>query len=319
MKQYYDIVQWAQDCAMPLPELLKAAQNTAGILCLITDKIDAEVLRAAGPSLKIVSTMSVGYDHIDVPILTQHHIKVGNTPGVLTDACADLAVAMILAHARRLVEGTEKVKHGDWPDFSPTWMCGSQFTGKTLGVFGMGRIGRAIAHRLLPFGISKVVYTARNPDTLEHRNQDERLHTIGSYYQLQDVKTVPFDELLRQSDILCITCSPTPETRGIFNKDAFRKMKSTAVLVNSARGPIVNTQDLEQALNEGTIAGACLDVTDPEPLDAVKHQSLINHPKVFILPHISSATLETREHMAAIALDNLERGLTDRPLLHQVE
>lgn len=267
--------------------------------------------------------MSVGYDHLDVDSLKRAGIAIGYTPEVLTDACADHVMAMILSYSRRIVEGVANVQSGEWPDFSPTWMCGNQFTGKTLGIFGMGRIGRAVAHRMIPFGISNIIYSVRpdcDPETLRaHDQQDERLSVIGSYFRLKQVKRVDFNDLLEQSDVLCISCSLNQKTRGIFDYECFKKMKNTSLLVNSSRGAVVNTFDIQRALEENLIAGACLDVTDPEPLNRKQFKALIENSKSLILPHISSATIETRDEMANLALDNLLRGVEGESLVHSVD
>ncbi|CEG64002.1 hypothetical protein RMATCC62417_01050 [Rhizopus microsporus] len=302
LSQGFNIVQWQQDSAMPREELLKAVQGAEALLCLLTDRIDNELLDAAGSQLKVIATMSVGYDHIDVEAAKARRILIGYTPDVLTDATADLTLLLILGAARRIKEGIQAAEHGQWREWRPTWLCGSQLTNKTVGIVGLGRIGEAVAHRLKAFGISRIVYTGRQRKMgIEDRIKAE---------------FVTFDHLLADSDFVIVCCALTKETRHMFNYEAFSKMKKTAVFVNSARGGIVDQEGLVKALEENLIGAVGLDVTDPEPLPP--SHKLYSFPNCLILPHIGSATLETREKMASMALDNILSALNNQPLPYSV-
>ncbi|KAI3650461.1 hypothetical protein MP228_003942 [Amoeboaphelidium protococcarum] len=337
LRDRYDLVQHTANCAMSRSELLRQVNGAVGLLCVINDKIDDELIRECGPQLKVVSSLSVGVDHIQFQRGPNANIRVGYTPDVLTDACADLCVALLLAHYRRFVEAVKSVTTASFSSFDPTWMCGHQLTGITVGIFGMGRIGQAAAERLLAFGVGSILYTdsssslslnrdfdaGSGADTNQQsatkvdectywskQNVEERLKTIGQYFQLNEVRKVDFVELLQKSDLVIITSALNDKTRQVFNSEAFSLMKSSAVLINCARGGIVDTNSLVQALQKGTIAGAALDVTDPEPLPC-DHPliGMIDNGKVLILPHISSATIQTREMMSDLAVRNLIAGI----------
>ncbi|XP_043915637.1 glyoxylate reductase/hydroxypyruvate reductase-like [Protopterus annectens] len=292
------IEQWDSDNPVPRAELLKKVAGIQGLLCLLTEKIDSELLDAAGPSLKVVSTMSVGYDHLSLEELKKRGIRVGYTPDVLTDAVAELTVALLLTTSRRLVEAVDEAKNGGWGTWKPMWMCGYELSNSTVGIFGLGRIGVAVAERLKPFGVKRFLYTDLTP-------RPELSAKIQAEY-------VTLDILAKESDFLCVCCALTPETQGICNGSLFSKMKKDAVFVNTSRGPVVNQDDLYQALVTGQIAAAGLDVTTPEPLP-------IDHPlfklkNCVILPHIASATLFTRNAMSALAANNLLSGLKGEPM-----
>ncbi|CDS08777.1 hypothetical protein LRAMOSA10138 [Lichtheimia ramosa] len=302
--QQFDLVQWQQDCVMPREELLKQVKGAEALICLLTDRIDTELLDAAGPQLKVIATMSVGYDHVDVDAVRTRNIQLGYTPDVLTDATADHTVLLTLAAARRMKEGMMAASQGEWGAWRPTWLCGSQFTGKTLGIVGMGRIGEAVAHRLAPFGVRRIMYWGRQqkPDV------EKRLSKAHFAKSL--------DELLAESDFVIVCCALTPETRELFNYDAFSKMKETAVFVNTARGGIVKQDDLVRALEEKKIAAAGLDVTTPEPLPPT--DPLYKLPNCIILPHIASATFETRERMASMCVENVIAASKQKPLPYKL-
>ncbi|KAI9319096.1 D-isomer specific 2-hydroxyacid dehydrogenase [Dichotomocladium elegans] len=287
----FQLTQWKEDRSIPREELIKQVKGVDGLLCLLTDRIDDEILDAAGPQLKMITTMSVGYDHIDVPAVRARNIELGYTPDVLTDATADLTVLLTLAAARRMKEGMAAAANGEWGAWRPTWLCGSQFSNKTLGVVGMGRIGMATAQRLIPFGIRRVIYWGR-------REKPE----LKSSLPLAEF-TASLDTLLEASDYVVVCCALTPETKDLFDAKAFDKMKKTAVFVNTARGGIVKQDDLVHALKEKKIAAAGLDVTTPEPLPP--SHPLYHLPNCVILPHIASATFETRERMATMCVENV--------------
>ncbi|XP_020781060.1 glyoxylate reductase/hydroxypyruvate reductase [Boleophthalmus pectinirostris] len=289
---------WDSDEPVPRTELLKGVQGAAGILCLLSDKIDAEVLNAAGPNLKVISTLSVGFDHLAIDEIKKRGIRVGYTPDVLTDATAELTVALLLATARRLPEGVEEVKNGGWSTWKPLWLCGYGLSGSTVGIIGLGRIGMAIAQRLMPFGVKRLLYTGRTakPNAAE---------VNGEF--------VPLDVLLSECDFVVLSCSLTPETQGLCDKAFFSKMKDTAVFINTSRGAVVNQEDLYEALKNGQIAAAGLDVTTPEPLPT--NHPLLTLKNCVVLPHIGSATYSTRGIMSSLAARNLLAGLqgTDMP------
>ena len=272
----------------PSPDELRArAAGAHGLLCLLTERVDAALLDAC-PHLEVVSNYAVGTDNVDVEACAARDIAVGRTPDVLTDATADLTWALILAGVRRLPEAAAAVPAGQWRTFETRRWLGRTLRGMTLGVVGFGRIGRAVAERAEGFGM-EVIHHARSSG-------------------------VPLDELLERADVVTLHCPLTPDTRGLIDARALARMKPTAHLVNTARGPIVDHAALERALRDGTIAGAALDVTDPEPLP-VDHP-LLSAPNLLVVPHIGSATIEARSAMTAIAVANLEAGLTGRPLPH---
>ncbi|XP_072011079.1 glyoxylate reductase/hydroxypyruvate reductase-like isoform X2 [Engystomops pustulosus] len=252
-----NVQQWDSDDPVPRAELLKGVAGAHGLLCLLSDKIDKEVLETAGPNLKVISTLSVGFDHLEMDEIKKRGIKVGYTPDVLTEATAELSVALLLATCRRLPEAMQEVKNGGWKSWSPMWMCGYGLSNSTVGIIGLGRIGLAIAQRLRPFGVKKFLYTGRKP-------RPERASEVDAEY-------ISCDKLAQESDFVIVSCSLTPETEGLCNKDFFGRMKKTSVFINISRGSAVNQEDLYQALTSGQIAAAGLDVTTPEPLP-------INHP-----------------------------------------
>ncbi|KAJ1664456.1 hypothetical protein EV178_004068 [Coemansia sp. RSA 1646] len=289
--------------ALERQPFLDAAKEADGIICLLSDKVDTEFLQSAGPQLKVVSTVSVGYDHVDLGALKEHGgIRLGYTPDVLTDATADTTVLLALMASRRAKEALHIVSSGSGSQFSLSRGLGVQFTGKTLGIVGFGRIGYATAERLQAFGISRVLYSGSRP-------QEGRAQPLRAQY-------VSFERLLTESDLVCICCPLNDKTKGMFNRSAFEKMKSSAILVNTARGAIVNQDDLLDVLNRGLIAHAALDVTVPEPIPA--DHPLVIHPRCTILPHIGSATEETRNAMANLAIDNALAGIFGEPLKAEV-
>jgi lactate dehydrogenase-like 2-hydroxyacid dehydrogenase len=281
---------------------LEWVQGVDGLYCLLTERIDDELLDAAGPNLKVVSTMSVGYDHVDVAACRRRGIAVGNTPGVLTETTADLALTLMLATARRLSEAIDAVRNGEWSTWKPEWMAGYDLHGSTVGIIGLGRIGAAVARRLRGFDC-RILYYDPFPN--------EQLATsLNAAY-------VDLDTLLRESDFVTLHCQLTPETRNLMNQDAFAKMKPTAILVNTSRGGTVDHEALYNALASGQIAAAGLDVTIPEPLPA--SHKLLSLRNCVVLPHIASASYATRSAMAVLAADNLIAGVQGKPLLTPVE
>jgi lactate dehydrogenase-like 2-hydroxyacid dehydrogenase len=269
-----------------------------GIFCLLTERVDAGVL-AEAPRLRVVSNMAVGVDNIDVDACTRRGIPVGHTPHVLTEATADLALALLLAAARRIPTAIADVIAGRWTTWSPTGWLGVDLHGATLGIVGLGAIGTAVARRARAFGV-RIVYAGPSRKPAAEAEVEAGWRTLP--------------ELLCESDFVSVHAPLRDATRGLIDAHALSLMKPTAILINTARGPIVDQIALRQALEQGSIAGAALDVTDPEPLPP--HDPLLSAPNLIVLPHIGSATWGTRRRMAELACDNLLAGLDGRPLPH---
>ena len=279
-----EIDQHDSEEALERHELLRRSREVSALLAVLGDRVDRELLDAA-PRLRVVANHAVGYDNVDVPSCTARGVWVTNTPDVLTDATADLTWALILALARRVREGERLLRAGEFRGWAPTMLLGRELRGRTLGVLGYGRIGRAVARRAEGFGM-RVLFTARGGG-------------------------VPFDELLQESDFLSIHCPLTPQTRHLIGAAELLRMKRGAVLVNTARGPIVDELALVAALEAGHLGGAGLDVFENEP---AVHPGLLDRDDVVLLPHLGSATQETRQSMARIALEQVERVLRgERP------
>jgi len=283
----HDVETWAVPTPPPRSELARRAADAEGLLALLTDEIDAELI-AACERLRAISNYAVGTDNVDLAAATARAIPVGNTPDVLTDSTADLAVALMLAVARRLGEGERIVRAGEWRSWSPSFLLGRDLHGSTVAIIGAGRIGRAVARRLEGFDC-EIVFAGRGD---------------------------PLEPALAEADFVSLHTPLTAQTTGLIGEPQLRAMKPTAYLVNTARGPIVDSAALELALREGWIAGAALDVTDPEPLPA--DHALLEAPNLLVLPHLGSATHATRERMADMAVDNLLAGLRGERMPHQV-
>ena len=288
---------WQQRQPPPYEILREKIQTIDGLLCLLTDRIDKQLIEA-GTSLKIISQMAVGYDNIDITAATARKIPVGNTPGVLTDATADFTWALLMAAARRVVEGDRFTRTGKWQTWEPDLLLGANITGATLGVIGLGRIGQRVARRARGFDM-RILYTSR------HRCDSELEESLG-------VKFVPFEVLLAESDFVTIHTPLSEETYNLFGDREFELMKSSAILINTARGAVVNPDALYRALSRGKIAGAALDVTQPEPI--AMDSPLLNLDNLIIAPHIGSASRQTRDKMGQIAIANLIAGLAGNPL-----
>lgn len=277
---------WAGEGPAPRAEVLRQIGDAAGLLVLPGEKVDAELCDAA-PQLRVVSTVSVGYDHVDVAELTRRKIALANTPGVLTNATADLAFALLLAVARRLFEAHAAVLDGTWGVWDPGFMLGRELDGATLGIVGMGRIGEAMARRGLAFNM-EVLATSRSPR------------------ELPGVRFVGLDELLGRCEFVSLHVPLNAETRHLIGRAEFAKMRRDAVLINTARGPVVDQAALVEALRNGTIAAAGLDVAEVEPVPL--DDPLLGLPNCLVLPHIGSATVATRVKMAELAIANLVVG-----------
>lgn len=294
-----DIHLWDADVPPPRPKLLDELSLADGIMSMLTEQIDSEALDAA-PKLKVVSNFAVGYDNIDVDAATERGIPIGNTPGVLSETTADLAFALLLAAARRIPESMAYIQQGKWETWNPTTLLGTDVHGKTLGIIGLGRIGYAVAKRAQGFGM-KILYSGGSKTDFAQR--------VGA--QLVDLPT-----LLSQSDFVTIHAPLNGDTRGMIGTEELAQMKSSATLINTARGAIVDSTALYEALKNGNIASAALDVTDPEPIPM--DDPLLSLPNCLIVPHIGSATRETRQRMGELAAENLLAGLHGERLPHCV-
>lgn len=297
-----DMTVWPAELPPSRAELLQHVKGCDGILSLLSDRMDAEVFQQAGPQLRVVSNYAVGFNNIDVREAHSRGIRVGNTPGVLTEATADIAAGLILATARRFSESIDQVRNLEWKTWDPLGLLGLDLKGATLGIVGMGRIGMALAKRMHFGWDMNVIYTARTekPDA----------------ESLLNAKRVDLATLLANADIVSLHADYNPTTHHLINSSTLAMMKPNAILINTARGGLIDQDALYNALKDGTIWGAGLDVTDPEPLP--DDSQLRRLPRCLILPHIGSATIETRQAMADIAVDNLLAGLHGRPLPHEV-
>lgn len=287
LKAEHDVVAWESEDAISRAELLSMVSGADAIVSLLTEKIDDELLDAAGPQLKSVSNVAVGYNNIDVPACEKRGVLVTNTPGVLTDATADIAMSLILMATRRLGEGERVIRAQQPWQWGMFYMLGMGLQGRQLGIVGMGQIGIATARRAKAFGMN-IAYTRRSP--LED-------HVIEEL----DAKFMTMDELIESSDVVSLHCPYSPATHHLISENQFARMKPSAYLINTARGPIVNEEALVQALKAGEIAGAGLDVFENEP---AVHPGLLELDNAVLIPHLGSATVETRAAMADIAATN---------------
>lgn len=302
LRERCEVQYWDSDDPIPRQTLLEWVRGASGLYCLLTEQVDDELLDAAGSQLKVVSTMSVGYDHIDVVACKRRHVDVGHTPGVLTNTTAEFALALLLATARRIPEGARAVRDGEWTTWKPMWLTGQDIHGSTVGIVGLGRIGATLAKLLSGFGCTLIYYDLYpNPSLAE---------SLGVAY-------VSFDELLSRSDFISSHTPLTDETHHLFDAAAFKKMKPTAIFINTSRGPIVDQEALYEALVNGEILAAGLDVTDPEPLPS--DHPLVALTNCVIVPHIASASVATRIKMAIMAAENLLAGVAGQPLPHGVK
>lgn len=281
---------WDEDRPVPRDRLLEEMHDAVGVLSMLTDRVDPPLLDAA-PRLEVISQMAVGVDNIDVEVCASRGVRVGHTPGVLTETVADTAFALMAAVVRRLPEAARAVHEGEWGPWSPFWMTGGELHGRRLGIVGMGRVGQAVARRASGFDL-EVSYTSPRA--------------------VDGWRRVGFEELLAGSDILVLAARLTDETRGLIGREELGSMREESYLVNVARGEMVVTDDLVAALAAGAIAGAALDVTDPEPLPA--DHPLLCLSNCLVTPHIASASVATRRAMAALAVENLVAALEAREM-----
>jgi glyoxylate reductase len=299
VRQRYRLLNEPADRQATPEELRRGFAEADAAICTLSDRIDATVLSET-TRLKIVANYAVGYNNIDVATARRRGIVVTNTPDVLTDATADLTWALLLAVARRVVEGDRWMRSGTWPGWAPTQMLGTDVTGKTLGIVGMGRIGRAVAQRAVGFRMP-VVYTGRGACP----------SPTGAPAWMQ----LPIDEVLRRSDFVSLHVPLTDSTRHLIGAPELASMKSSSILINTSRGPVVDEAALVRALRSGTIAGAGLDVYEREPS---MEEGLAELPNVVLLPHLGSATQETRVRMGLICLENIAAVLSGQPAPNRV-
>jgi len=289
LRARHEVEVWPDRLPPGYEELRARAAEVDGLLTLLTDRVDARLIEHS-PHLRVISNYAVGHDNIDLDAARARAIAVGNTPDVLTDATADLTFALLLAAARKLPQAADSVRNGDWVTWEPDRYLGYDVHGATLGIIGFGRIGRAVAKRAEGFEM-RILSSGR-----------------GGGPEL--------DRLLEESAFVSVHCPLTPETHHLIGADALARMRSNAILINTARGPIVDQRALARALRQGTIAGAALDVTDPEPLPV--DDPLLDAPNLIVVPHIGSATHSAREMMATLAVENLLAALDGQPMPHQV-
>jgi glyoxylate reductase len=290
-----DVDLYTGEAAIPPDELRARVADKDALVCLLTDAVDRSVIDAA-PALKAIANVAVGYNNIDVAYAKSRGIVVTNTPDVLTESVADFTWALILAITRRLSEGERLVRRGEWKGWALDLMLGAELRGKQLGLVGVGRIGRAVAARAGAFGM-RVAYTSRSEMTMA------------------DAEAMPLDRLLLTSDIVSLHVPLTPETRSLIDKRALARMKRSAYLINTARGPVVDEAALAWALQHHLLAGAALDVYEHEP---AVHPDLLTLENVLLVPHLGSGTTETRTAMADLAVENVLAVLAGRPPLTPV-
>jgi len=291
---------WSGELPPSRAEILQRVPGVHGLVSLLTDRVDAPVMEAAGPALKVISNCAVGVDNVDLPAASARGIPVGNTPGVLTEATADHTFALLLAAARRVAEGERQVRRGGWKTWSLDGLLGADLHGSTLGIVGYGRIGRAVARRAAGFGM-RILFCDTAP---------------ASPQPGVAAVQVDFETLLKESDFLSLHCPLSEETRNLIDERTLGKMKPGAILVNTARGAVVDMQALHAALQAGRLAAAALDVTVPEPLPT--DHPLLKLENCLVTPHIASASRRTRAEMSRMAAENLVAGLKGQRLPHCV-
>ena len=296
-----EVVAWSSDTPATVDEVHAAVAGAEAAVTLLTTRVDTAFLDAAGPQLRIVANVAVGYNNVDVPACTERGIIVTNTPGVLTDATADIAMSLVLMTTRRLGEGERVIRSGQPWQWGMFYMLGTGIQGRQLGIVGMGDIGQAMAHRAKAFGM-KIAYSNRTPVAPEIGAE------LGATY-------MSMDELLATSDIVSLNCPYSPATHHLIDEAALAKMQPHAILINTARGPIVDEAALAAALHAGVIGGAGLDVFELEP---IVHAELLTCDNAVLIPHLGSATVETRNAMATLAAKNVQNVLGGRGALTPV-
>jgi glyoxylate reductase len=285
--QHFEMEYWTRPERVPRSELLQRVRDKDALICLLTEKVNDELLDAA-PRIRIAATVSVGFDNIDVPACTRRKVVATHTPGVLDDTTADFAFALMMAVARRIVEGDAWMRSGDWPGWDLDQLCGGDIWGKTLGILGFGRIGRGVAQRARGFRM-RILYN----DAVRPSPEIEK--ELGAEF-------VERDRLFAESDFISVHVPLLPDTRHLIGGENLARMKRTAYLVNTSRGPVVDEVALLAALDAGQLAGAALDVFENEPK---VHPGLVARKDVILTPHIASASVETRTKMAVMAAENV--------------
>ncbi len=292
IRQDFEIEVWPDRLPPSYDAMTQKAKGCDGLLCLLTDRIDKDLMDAIGPQLRVISQMAVGFDNIDIAAATASHIPVGNTPGVPTETTADFAWALMMAAARRIVEGDKFTRAGRWETWGPIDFLGPDITGATLGIIGFGRIGQGMAKRAQGFDM-RVLY-------FDRKRHPEAEHLYGAHF-------VRLDTLLRESDFVSVHTVLSEETYHLMDEARLKMMKPGGILINTARGPVVDPAALYQALASRAIAYAALDVTEPEPIQP--EDPLLTLDNIIIAPHIASASFQTRNKMAVMAAANLIAGL----------
>jgi glyoxylate reductase len=302
LRSHFDVDIWPDPLPPSSEQLRSRSQGVFGLLTLLSDTVDASLMDAAGPSLRAIANFAVGYNNIDIEEATRRSIAVGNTPDALTDATADIAVGLVLAAARHFQQSILQVRALEWKTWEPLGLLGQDLRGKTLGIIGMGRIGGAVARTLVRGWDMKLLYTARS----DKPRIDSEL--VG--------RRVPLEELLSTSDVISIHTDLNPSTKHLINRDTLSMMKPNAVLVNTARGGVIDQGALYEALHTKKIFAAGLDVTDPEPLPSDSRMRELSN--CTILPHIGSATFVARNTMSIMAANNLIAAFNGQPMPHAV-
>lgn len=301
LEEKYEVNMWdKEDVAVPRDLLIKEAKQADALLTMLTDSVDQELLTVA-EKLRVVANLAVGYDNIDIQAAKEKGITVCNTPDVLTDSTADLTFGLLMATARRIVEAAELVKNGSWKSWSPLLLAGQDIHHKTIGIVGMGSIGQTVAKRAKGFDM-EILYHNRT-------RKMEAEAQLGATY-------CSFEDLITTADFVVCLTPLSEETRKLFNREVFKKMKKTAIFINASRGPVVDEKDLFEALKEGDIAAAGLDVFEKEPIGA--EHPLLALPNVVALPHIGSASIETRTAMMRLCVENIDLVLSDQQPKTQV-
>ncbi|HSM72638.1 MAG TPA: D-glycerate dehydrogenase [Anaerolineales bacterium] len=296
VRDFCEVDLWTDDLPPSRDELLKRVKDIDGLLCLLTETIDGEVMDAAGSQLKVISNYAVGFDNIDVNAATERKIPVGNTPDVLTDATADFSFALMMSAGRRVLEGDRYVREGKWKTWGPMILLGNEMRGSTLGLVGYGRIGKAMARRAMGFDMRVIYY---DPNEIQ-RDPDVK------------AVSVDFETLLEESDFISLHTPLTSDTHHLIDDKSLSRMKPNAVLVNTSRGPVIDMHALYEALRDRRIFAAALDVTEPEPIPL--DHPLLTLDNFIIAPHIASASRSARDKMAWLAAKNLIAGLEGRHL-----
>jgi glyoxylate reductase len=291
VKEFCEVDLWTDDLPPSRDDLLKRVKGVDGLLCLLTENIDSEVMDTAGSQLKVISNYAVGFDNIDIAAATERKIPVGNTPDVLTDATADFSFALMMSAGRRVLEGDRYVREGKWKTWGPMLLLGNEMRGSTLGLVGFGRIGKAMARRAMGFDMRVIYYDPNEP----MRGPDVKAHSVD------------FESLLEESDFISLHTPLTSDTRHLIDAESLSRMKPNTVLVNTSRGPVIDMDALYEALRDHKIFAAALDVTNPEPLPM--DHPLLTLDNFIIAPHIASASRSARDKMAWLAAKNLIAGL----------